>query len=155
MSRIVKIQDDSYKLSVSNNGTITLDTGNQVGNVIVTGNLTVLGTQTTVETTNLDIEDNIIVLNKGETGDGITEIRSGIRIDRGTFEDAELYFDESLLWRNLQSGGAGVLQNGVFVLKTADGVLSGLRTPSISTGGNNLSLIGEGTNVITVVGTTD
>lgn len=155
MSRIVKIQDSSYKLSVSNNGTITLDTGNQVGEVIITGNLTVLGTQTTVETTNLDIEDNIITLNKGETGDGVTEIRSGVQIDRGTFEDAQFFFDESLLWRNLQSGGSGVLQNGVFVVKTADGALSGIKTASISTNGSDLSLLGEGTNVITVVGTTD
>ncbi len=156
MSRIVKIQDTSYKLSVSNNGTITLDTGDQVGEVVITGNLVVLGTQTSVETTNLDIEDNIITLNKGETGNGITEVRSGVQIDRGGFPDAQFFFDESLLWRNLQVGsGSGLLENGVFVLKTADGALSGLRTASISTNGSNLSLIGEGTSVVTVVGTTD
>ncbi len=156
MSRITKIQDDSYKISVNNNGTITLNTGDQVGEVIITGNLTVLGTQTTVETTNLDIEDNIITLNKGETGPGVTEVSSGIQIDRGSFEDAQLFFDETVQWRNLQTGsGSGVLQNGGFVLKTADGFYSGLRTVSISTDGNDLSLLGVGTNVVTVVGTVD
>lgn len=51
--------------------------------VIVTGNLTVRGTQTTIESENAIIKDNLITLNSGETGPGVTLQYSGIEIDRG------------------------------------------------------------------------
>lgn len=165
MSRIVKVQDLSYKLSVSSGGTITLDTGVQVGSVIVTGDLTVLGNTTTVDTANMTIEDNIILLNKGETSTtGITERTAGIRIQRGPasptnpngggisilFPDAQVIFDETARWRDSQ---IGTDRDGAFVLKTTDGKLIGLQTNSISTNGFDLNLIGTGTAVVTVTGT--
>jgi hypothetical protein len=62
-------------------GNITLDTSE----VIIVGDLRVLGTQTTLETTNTVINDNIIVLNGGEIGPGVTNAdrAAGIVIDRG------------------------------------------------------------------------
>ena len=95
MSKIVKVSESDYRLIVKPTGTITLDTGVEVGTVRVTGNLIVDGTQTTVNTTNLDIEDNIIRLNKNETGSGITLGFSGLEVERGTQANARMVYKES------------------------------------------------------------
>lgn len=58
--------------------------------------LTVTGTQTTLNTVDSTIKDNIILLNSGEVGAGITLLSGGIQIDRGTKPDASLVFDETL-----------------------------------------------------------
>ena len=64
------------------NSNITLDTDN----VIVTGNLTVRGNITAISSNTQVITDNIITLNAGETGNGVSTLgtTSGIEIDRGT-----------------------------------------------------------------------
>ena len=102
MSRVLQVSDANYRVKVQSGGKIFLDTGTNTGDVIITGNLTVRGNTTTVDTANMTIEDNIILLNKGETGgSGITETKSGIQIQRSensesaTFPDAQLVFDES------------------------------------------------------------
>jgi hypothetical protein len=73
------------------NTTYTLDTSE----VIITGNLTVRGAQTSLETTNSTLKDNIIVLNDGETGAGVTLGTSGILIDRGSSTDVALRWTEA------------------------------------------------------------
>lgn len=65
------------------------------GNMTVTGNLTVNGTNTTINSTTVSTHDNTIVLNAGETGDGVTAGIAGIQIDRGTLTDYQLVFDEA------------------------------------------------------------
>jgi len=62
--------------------------------VTVQGNLNVVGNVTYVETTNLRIKDNMIELNYGETGSGVTLGLAGISIDRGTLPDAQIVFLE-------------------------------------------------------------
>ena len=57
------------------------------------GNITVAGSIVS----DLNIEDNIIVLNKGETAAGVTLGYAGIQIDRGTATDATLRFKENAL----------------------------------------------------------
>ena len=78
-----------------NGGTITLDTG-PAGTVVVTGGLQVEGETVYVAATNLDIEDNIITLNKGELGAGVTLNYSGLQIDRGSEADVSLIWDETI-----------------------------------------------------------
>ena len=63
--------------------------------VAVTGNLTVSGTLTSVNTTNTEIADNSIVLNNGETGAGVTAGTAGLEIDRGTEDSATLQWNET------------------------------------------------------------
>lgn len=63
--------------------------------VTITGNLTVSGTQTTVNSTDTDIQDRVIVLNKGESGAGVTGGTSGIEVDRGSSTNSRIVFDES------------------------------------------------------------
>jgi hypothetical protein len=58
--------------------------------------LTVTGTQTSLNTVNSTIKDNIIVINSGESGVGITFDSGGFVIDRGSEEDALFLFDETL-----------------------------------------------------------
>lgn len=63
--------------------------------VTVNGNLTVTGTTTSVETTNTEIADNIITLNKGELGAGVTSGSAGIEVDRGSLTDVALRWNET------------------------------------------------------------
>ena len=68
------------------------------GDVTINGDLMVSGTTTSINTVNLNIADNTILLNSGETGAGVTEGTSGIQIDRGSLTD------ESFLWSEVLSG---------------------------------------------------
>lgn len=65
------------------------------GALTVTGNFTVLGGTTTISSQTVTISDNIIVLNRGEVGSGVTAGTAGIQIDRGTLSAYQFIFDES------------------------------------------------------------
>jgi hypothetical protein len=64
------------------------------GNVTIGGNLTVTGTLFYTNTETVQVSDNIMVLNYGETGAGVTATEAGIQIDRGSEEDYQFLFDE-------------------------------------------------------------
>lgn len=66
------------------------------GDVVISGNLTVSGTQTTVNTTDTAIKDNEIVLNEGELGAGVTLNDAGLRVERGSLTDVRIGWRESL-----------------------------------------------------------
>ena len=61
--------------------------------MVISGSLTVQGTNTTLNTQTLEVEDNIVVLNKNVTG--IPALDSGIEVERGTATNAKLYWDEA------------------------------------------------------------
>ena len=116
MSKIEKVTGGNYKIAVSNgaSGTITLDTTDGAsaiqGTIVINGNLEVKGTQTTVESTVTTIADNIITLNEGESGAGISASNSyiaGIEIDRGSFPAARLVFNEQTQYFTGGSSGTG------------------------------------------------
>jgi hypothetical protein len=150
MSKILNVNTGNYVARVSSGNTITLDTGTQAGTVVVTGDLQINGTQTTVNSQTLDLVDNIITLNKGENGAGVTENTAGIQIDRGTASDAFMVFDEQTSFNDPITQ---TVKAGTFVFKTADNAIIGLRTNAITTGGGDLYLINSGTGVISVSGT--
>ena len=75
-------------------GNIVLNTRSN-GTVTVIGNLVVQGASTTVTSTDLSITDNIITLNKDESGAGVTLGISGLVIDRGSLTPAAILWDES------------------------------------------------------------
>ena len=78
-------------------GNIETTTGTSTLNdVVVAGNLTVNGTTTTVDTENTTISDNVIVLNNGEVGAGVTATTAGIEIDRGTETNKTFVWDDSV-----------------------------------------------------------
>jgi len=73
--------------------------------VTVNGNLTVTGTTTSVETTNTEIADAVITLNKGEPGSGVTGTYSGIEVDRGSANDVAIRWNEtSDIWELTTDG---------------------------------------------------
>jgi len=79
------------------NGNVETATGeSNFNNVVVAGDLTVSGTTTTVDTENTTISDNVIVLNNGETGAGVTATTAGIEIDRGTESNKTFVWDDSV-----------------------------------------------------------
>ena len=140
----------NYSIKVADAGVIKLDTGLAVGEVQVTGNLVVSGTTTTVNSTEVTINDNILVLNSGEAGTGVTLNESGIRIERGSLADVQFLFNENIVWNDPVSN---TTKTGAFVLKDESGGNIGLEVRSISTGGGDLFLINAGTGVVSVSGT--
>lgn len=136
MSKIVTVTDGNYKIAVSNgaSGTITLDTTTGAsgiqGTTIINGNLEVKGTTTTVESTVTTIADNIIELNSGEAGAGISASNNyiaGIEIDRGSLPAARIVFNEQT-----QFATGGTSGTGSFRLQDVNGSIMPLATNSIN-----------------------
>lgn len=144
MSKIVRVQDGDYRLITQNNGTITLDTGNQVGQVVVTGDLLVKGNTTTVQSETLTIRDNIIYLNQDEVGAGVTLDRAGISIERGSLPDANIWFDETYTYTT----PTGIVNQGVWTFPDAGGNSIALQFNVLQTNGGDLRIntgvIGDG-----------
>lgn len=72
----------------------SLDQDFNAKTVVITGDLTVQGTTTSIETVNLEIKDNQIIINKGEEGAGVTSGVAGVRVERGTETDYLFQFNE-------------------------------------------------------------
>jgi len=159
MGQFLRVNGD-YNIKTEEGARITLDTGPNVGSVRVTGDLLVEGETVYVAATNLDIEDNIIVLNKNETGAGVTLDYSGIQIDRGTLGEASLIWNENI---PVPAGNTspGATAGGWQFVSGSGGVYSfsdsRLKLKEIltepTTDGGNLLLIGQGTGVVNVAGT--
>jgi len=64
-------------------------------NLTVQGNLTVNGTQFSANVQTVEVKDNILLLNKGQTGSGVSAGYAGIRIDRGDAANYDLLFNET------------------------------------------------------------
>jgi hypothetical protein len=140
-SKILNYGVDLYRLRVNPGGVIDINvTGGEFridGDLIVTGNLTAL------DTTNTNILDNIITLNSGESGAGVSAGTAGIEIDRGSEPKARILFDESKT--SLDS-------NGAFTFTNENGSLLGIYTNSVYTiGDQNLYLLGpDSTGIVSV-----
>lgn len=67
---------------------VNLNGETTVQDLTVTGNVNIKGTTTTVDSVNLVVKDNIIELNKDETGNGVSAGSAGFKINRG---DASAY----------------------------------------------------------------
>ena len=73
------------------------------GNATVGGNLTVNGTVTSVNSTTVELGDNIIVLNSGETG--TPSANAGIEVERGTSANVIMRWNETTdKWEVTQDG---------------------------------------------------
>jgi len=157
MGQFLRVNGD-YNIKTEEGARITLDTGPNVGSVRVTGDLVVEGSTVIIEATNLDIEDNIIVLNKGETGAGVTLDYSGIEIDRGSLGEASLIWNENIaIPAGSSSSNAGGWQfvsgtGGVYSFSDSRLKLKEILTEDTTDSGD-LLLIGQGTGVVKVIGT--
>ena len=70
-------------------------TGQGSTNDVTINNLTVTGTEVVVDVENLAVKDNIIEINSGESGAGISRISGGITIDRGTEPSANILYNDA------------------------------------------------------------
>ena len=76
--------------------TFTIDpavVGNNTGEVVIKGDLTVQGTTTTVNSTEVDIGNNTIRLNSDETGSPTQN--AGLVVERGTSADVQFLWNET------------------------------------------------------------
>jgi len=135
--RINRLTVDKYTIEINEGGQIVFNPGDSgsisiSGDVDITGSLTT-GSTTSIEREDLVIYDNMINLNRGESGPGIsidptyTEAISGIEIDRGSgANDAFLVFDEGK--ETILNGGS---IDGAFSFRLANGDYVGIHTTSI------------------------
>jgi hypothetical protein len=149
MSRVVKVNDGDYIIQSQPGGNVILDVGG-TGTVTVAGNLLVVGQTTEVETTNLTITDNIIVLNQGDTGKltapyGVTAGQSGVQIERGSYPvgvnggaaipSAQILWDEGIdHYAPLVSESV----SGTFAMRIAGGEYTGLKLSTIVAGDTDI-----------------
>lgn len=75
--------------------TVGITGATTISNLTVTDNLTVTGAIASVNSDNLEIKDNVIVINKGETGNGVSAGNAGIKVDRGEEVPYLIEFDEA------------------------------------------------------------
>jgi len=88
---------------LTSTGTSSFATLTTTGDVTVGGNLTVNGTVTSVNSTTVELGDNIIVLNSGETG--TPSANAGIEIERGTSANVIMRWNETTdKWEVTQDG---------------------------------------------------
>lgn len=147
MGQVLQVNGD-YNIKTLEGGTITLDTGPDVGVVRVTGNLIVDGDTLTVSAENLNVQDNVIILNFGETGAGISLDYSGIQIDRGSLSQVSFLYDEASDSWMLADGQSP----GPFNYTNSNLRLRRILTNS-DTDDGDLTLIGNGNGVVKVTGT--
>ena len=106
--------------------------------VVIAGNLTVEGTTTTVDTENTTISDNVIVLNNGEVGAGITNTTAGIEIDRGSAANVTFVYDDSVDKWTL---GAETLVADTFEGNLSGDVAGNVNGNITSTGTSSLAIV--------------
>ena len=93
------VKDDKMSLgtSLNNNSIMVVDDTQDLVHIkwdlTVDGDLTVNGTTTTINTTELDVEDNIIRVNIGQTG--TPTLDGGLEVERGTSTNAQLLWNEA------------------------------------------------------------
>jgi hypothetical protein len=90
---VVKSLNTDYTITnkVTPSANITLSTNT----VFIQGNLYVGGNATAVTKTDLNITDNIITVNAGETGPGVTLITAGLNVDRGSLANVAILWNET------------------------------------------------------------
>jgi len=142
-------------------GTITIGLPNDI---VVAGNLTVNGTTTTINTTNLAVTDNLVELNQGLTGAASND--SGILIERGsTGNNAIMAWDESADSFILGTTTATASDTGNLTIAAAPLAVSSISATELDMGdsnkiklgaGNDLEIFHDGSNsIISDTGTGD
>jgi hypothetical protein len=160
MGHVVQTNGD-YTIKTGEGNKILLDTGTNVGEVRVTGNLIVTGDTLTVSANNLNVKDNIIFINQYPPEDyepntevplpeGVILDYAGIQIDRGTLMPASFLFDETAKSWILVEGSP----ESTFNYSNSNLRLQRIFTDPATDNGD-LTLIGFGTGVVKVLGTTN
>lgn len=143
MNADVKLQANGVnsKVRLGANGGIELSSPTSAqsdlsvsGNLTLTGNFVHNGQSFTSNATTVTTKDNIIVLNQGEVGTGVTAGKAGLQIDRGDAADFQLIFDETI-----DKFTVGIVGGEHEVLSTREYVDAGLNTKVDKVVGKQLS----------------
>lgn len=105
------------------------------GDLTVAGNMTVNGTTTAVNTTNMTIKDNIVTVNKGELGSGVSLRYAGFEVDRGDLARERLIWDETVgKWVAGQTSQEVALATEPFVTAAISASTSSVTVSSLGLG---------------------
>ena len=129
-----KIEGDGTNLTIASSGLCTITaTGETVitNNMRVKGDFTVDGTNTVINTTSIEVEDNIIAVNRNISANSGMPTYSGLKVNRGQTSSAT---EEDLFW----VWDEGFADDGTTIHGNAGGAFTALRA---STGADNLSEI--------------
>jgi hypothetical protein len=129
-----KIEGDGTDLTIASSGLCTITaTGETVitNNMRVKGDFTVDGTNTVINTTSIEVEDNIIAVNRNISANSGMPSYSGLKVNRGQTSSAT---EEDLFW----VWDEGFADDGTTIHGNAGGAFTALRA---STGADNLSEI--------------
>lgn len=102
------------------NSDLVVNGNTEVQDITIHGNVTQEGQSFITEAETVEIKDNILLINKGEVGAGVTAGLAGIEVDRGTSPNFQFVFDESDDY--FKAGEIGDLQ--ILLLRDADANLT-------------------------------
>jgi hypothetical protein len=91
----ILVVTDAGSGAVNITGALGVSGNTTLNTLTVSGNLTVLGDTFNANVETLLIKDNILEINNGEVGYGVTAGTSGIRVNRGSAEEFDFIFRES------------------------------------------------------------
>lgn len=138
MTQIVKRLSAPYLIKSADIAISTIVAiGDNVANtasVTINGNLFVVGTTHTVAAMNSSVASNLIVLNTGETGAGVTAGTSGVVVDRGTLANVAVLWNEGV--KRWQLTNDGSLYANISTIGTGSYISSVVEDLSPHLGGN-------------------
>jgi len=122
-------------------------------NFTITGNLTVNGTTTTVDTTNMSIEDPLLVFSSGASGSG--SVDAGFIVERGSDANVGFIWDESadafVVINTTETGGTAgnvsIASNANFTAANIAGTLTTAAQTAITSIGTIATGVWEATDV--------
>jgi fibronectin-binding autotransporter adhesin len=137
-------QDLSVAGDVSISGDLGAVSGSFSGDVTISGNLIVSGDSVTVNVSEVLAEDNLITLNSGEVGAGVTAGVAGVEIDRGSADNALFQWEETADKFELKVGSA-YADLKIDDLEAARGTFSSsaIVTGSLVVSGSSSSILAE------------
>lgn len=89
------VQTDNITEMTLDNGVVFEGITAKDNSLIIPGNLIVNGTEIIQNVETLTVEDNLIFINSGETGAGVTKLYAGLEIDRGSSNQYAIMFNET------------------------------------------------------------
>jgi len=128
---VVKSLNTDY--TITNKSTANANIILSTDTVYIHGNLFVGGNATAVTKTDLNITDNIITVNSGETGPGVTLITAGLAVDRGSYANVSILWNENYQRWTLTTDGTTF---GNISTSSGSGSISIIDDPQPQLGGN-------------------
>jgi hypothetical protein len=138
-------------LSISGTSAIDSNRNGSFANVTIAGNLTVSGTTTYINTTTLNIGDNIITLNADLPGASAPTENAGIEVNRGSSANVSFIWDETNdVWASQINGVSKLTVSNTTTFVTGNTSLL-LGVTSGGTEGGEIGFAGIGSEPIRVI----